>query len=371
MSASIIQQIEIYQSPIQLKEPFVTSLGPMLAAENVVVIIRTSDGITGYGECSPFMSINGESMETCLVTGSYLAKNLIGKNALDIENCHLVMDKTIYGNTSIKSAFDIALHDIASRQSDMPLYQYLQGKNDKTIITDYTVSIGDADKMASDAIDIIKNGFKFIKVKLGGTKEQDIESIGKIREAIGMETPIRIDANQGWSVSDAITILQALANSNIEHCEEPIARWNFMEMHQVRKASPIPIMADESCLDHNDAKRLINLKACDMFNIKLGKSSGIHKARKIIALAEKAGMTLQLGGFLESRLGFTASAHLAMTSSSIHHYDFDTPLMFVEDPVTGGITYGQNGVISLPKGPGLGAAVDQNHLNKQIHNIYK
>ena len=82
---------------------------------------------------------------------------------------------------------------------------------------------------------------------------------------------------------------------------------------------------------------MIALNACNLFNIKLGKSSGIFKALKIIKLAEGAGINIQVGGFLESRLGFTASAHIALTSKNIIHCDFDTPLMFEEDPVIGGI----------------------------------
>jgi L-alanine-DL-glutamate epimerase-like enolase superfamily enzyme len=219
--------------------------------------------------------------------------------------------------------------------------------------------------MANDAQKIIDNGFQFIKVKLGESKEKDIERIQLIRAKIGMDTPIRIDANQGWNVDDAKEILNELGQYNIQHCEEPIARWNFMEAHKVRKQSPIPIMADESCLDHHDAKRLIDLGACDMFNLKLGKSSGIFKAEKIIALAQQANMTLQFGGFLESRLAFTAAAHLALTSDNIIHFDFDTPLMFIEDPVIGGIKFDNKGVISVPETIGLGATVDESYLKKQ------
>ncbi len=369
MAEAIIKQIEIYKSPIRLKETFVTSLGPLDFAENVIVIIKTNNGITGFGECSPFMSINGESMDTCYVVAQYLAKSLIGKNALDIEQCSLLMDKTIFANTSIKSAFDIALYDIASQQAGLPLYRFLSGTNNKKIITDYTVSIGKATKMANDAQKIIDNGFQFIKVKLGESKEKDIERIQLMRAKIGMDTPIRIDANQGWSVNDAIEILKELGQYNIQHCEEPIARWNYMEMKKVKEQSPIPIMADESCLDHNDAKRLIDLGACDMFNIKLGKSSGIFKAKKIIALANAAGMKLQLGGFLESRLAFTAAAHLALTSDNIIHFDFDTPLMFVEDPVIGGISFDNKGMITVPETNGLGATVDENYLSKQTKQM--
>lgn len=356
-----IESIEIYQSPIKLKEPFVISLGLLDHAENVIVIIRTDKGISGFGECSPFMTINGESMETGFIVGQYLAKVLKGKNPLNIEECSKAMDSVIYGNSSIKSAFDIALHDIASQNTELPLYQFLSGKK-KPLMTDYTVSIGEPTKMANDARKIKENGFQVIKVKLGGRKEQDIERIRLIRETVGNEIPMRIDANQGWETDEAIETLIALQPYNIQHCEEPIPRWNYIELSKVKKQSPIPIMADESCCDHNDAKRLIDFSSCDMLNIKLGKSSGIFKAQKIIKLAEQVNMNLQIGGFLESRLGFTASAHLALTSDNIIHCDFDTPLMFVEDPIIGGITYDNKGMVSVPDVPGLGATVDENYL---------
>ncbi len=360
----LIKQVEIYKSPIKLKEPFITSLGLLEYAENVIVVIRTDKGITGFGECSPFMTINGESIDTCFIVGQYLAHALMGKDATNIEACSIAMDKMIYANTSIKSAFDIALYDIAAQNAKQPLYAFLGGNKNKTLITDYTVSIDDPKKMAADALKIKNNGFQVIKVKLGGTKETDIERIRMIREAVGPDLPLRIDANQGWNTADAIEILSALAPYNIQHCEEPIPRWNFMELIKVKKQSPIPIMADESCCDHHDAKRLIELSSCDLFNIKLGKSSGIFKARKIIQLAEQANIYIQLGGFLESRLGFTAAAHLALTSDHILYYDFDTPLMFIEDPVVGGLSYDKNGVMSVPDRPGLGAMIDEKHLQR-------
>lgn len=359
-----ISSIELYASKIKLKEPFIISLGPLTHAENVIVIIKTTEGITGTGECSPFMTINGESMETDMVVGKYLATVLKGKNALDIEACHKAMNSVIYGNSSIKSAFDMALYDIASQQAKLPLYAFLGGSNNKTLVTDYTVSFKDADAMAKDAATIKANGFQVIKVKLGGTKEGDIERIQKIREAVGMEIPVRIDANQGWNATNAIEILKALHPYNIQHCEEPIPRWAFMELPTIKQQSPIRIMSDESCCDEHDARRLWGIGACDYFNVKLGKSSGIFSAEKIIAFAAEHDIKIQIGGFLESRLGFTAAAHVALSSDTIVHCDFDTPLMFEEDPVIGGICYNHKGEISMPDGPGLGARFDDKYLSR-------
>ncbi|MEN9569864.1 MAG: hypothetical protein RL172_1095 [Bacteroidota bacterium] len=359
-----IQSIELYASKIKLKEPFIISLGPLTHAENVIVIIHTDKGISGQGECSPFMTINGESMQTGMLVGSYLATALKGMDALDIAGCHQKMNSLIYANSSIKSAFDMALYDIAAQYAGLPLYQFLGGSIDKVLVTDYTVSLNPAAKMAADAADIKARGFQVIKVKLGGSKAADIERMQQIRAAVGMQIPIRIDANQGWNTADAIDILNALAPLNIQHCEEPIPRWNFMELPLIKKQSPIKIMADESCCDEHDAQRLWQLNACDYFNVKLGKSSGIFRAEKIIALAAQHDIKIQLGGFLESRLAFTAAAHLAHSSPQIIHCDFDTPLMFVEDPVEGGICYSNTGQISLPEQPGLGARFNKQYLKR-------
>lgn len=359
-----IDNIELFRLRIPLKKPFVTSLGPNLEADNVVVVIRSNDGLIGYGECSPFWTINGETAETCLAVGAHLAKALIGHDPLDIEGAHAIMDRLIFGNNSIKSAFDMALHDIAAQAADLPLWKFLGGKERSDLFTDYTVSIGDPEQMAADAEDIVRAGFPVIKVKLGGDGDLDIRRIRAIRERIPSILPLRIDANQGWDPDTAIRVLNELGSLNIQHCEEPIPRWQFMEMRRVKEASPIPIMADESCCDDHDAERLINLGACQRFNIKLGKSGGMFKAKKIIALAEQAGMEVQIGGFLESRLAFTASASLAVTSAAVKHCDMDTPLMFNEDPVEGGMTYGPNGRLQVSDAIGIGAWIHARYRSR-------
>jgi L-alanine-DL-glutamate epimerase-like enolase superfamily enzyme len=360
----IIQKVELYKLSIPLKEPFITSLGTELSAENVLVKIITGGGIIGFGECSPYMPINGESTDTCLIVGQYFAKALIGKDALAISGCITLMDSIIYGNTSIKSAFDMAIYDIASQHAGLPLYKFIGGENNKVIVTDYTVSIGDPQKMAADALKIKNEGYPAIKVKLGLNGQTDVERISAIRAAVGDEIPLRIDANQGWKVKEAIETLNALAVFNIQHCEEPIARWKFMKLPKVKKNSPIPIMADECCGDEHDAERLIELNACDYMNIKLGKSGGIFKALKMVRLAETANIHLQVGAFLESRLAMTAFAHFALCSPIIEHFDFDTALMFSEDPVTGGIVYEKKGVVKVPETTGLGATIEESWLGK-------
>jgi len=358
----VIESIGLYRLSIPLKKPFIISLGTIEAADNIVVKIVTDTGLTGFGESSPFMTINGENQDTGMIMGEILAKLLNGKPALDIAAAIDTMDRAVYGNSSIKGAFDTALHDIAAQHAGIPLYKFFGAKPGKKLFTDYTVSIGKPEQMAADALLIKEEGYPVIKVKVGGNGEEDVERIASIRKTIGKKLPIRIDANQGWLPATAAKTLKAMESFNIQYCEEPIPRWAFMELKKLRKKSPIPIMADESCCDDKDAERLIALGACDMFNLKLGKSGGLWKARKIIDLAEANKMPMQVGGFMESKITMTANAHLAMSSKLIKYCDFDTPLMFAEDPVTGGISYGKGGEVIVPETAGLGASISEEKL---------
>lgn len=363
-TALTIKEVDLFKLSIPLKEPFITALGVEKAAYNIVVRIRTEQGLSGFGECSPFMPVNGESQDTCFIVGQYFAKALKGMNPLDIGNCIQVMDSIIYGNSSIKSAFDMAFFDLSAQAAGLPLYRFLGGEKTKTIATDYTVSIGEPEKMAADAVKIKEQGFPAIKVKLGMNGALDVERIRAVRAAVGPGVVLRIDANQGWKVKEAIETLNALKEFDIEHCEEPISRWKFMKLKKIKKNSPIPIMADESCGDEHDAERLIELGACEYFNIKIGKAGGIYKALRIVELAERSKIHLQVGAFLESRLAMTAFAHFAYCSDLIQYYDLDTAMMFKEDPVCGGIIYKDRGVIEVPEVPGLGASISDEWLEK-------
>jgi L-alanine-DL-glutamate epimerase-like enolase superfamily enzyme len=184
-----------------------------------------------------------------------------------------------------------------------------------------------------------------------------------IREAIGPDIPLRIDANQGWSFDEAVSALGGMAGFGIQHCEAPIDRREWTRLPELRRLSPLPLMADESCWDQEDARRLLAIGAVDRINIKLSKSGGLYKARKII---EQSDVPLQIGGFLESRLGFTAAAHLAMSSERVEYIYFDTPLMQEEDPVEGGIVYGRGGSITLPETPGLGARLRPEYQSELV-----
>ncbi len=362
MNKPVITSVEVIKLNLPYKEPFVISLGVIESATNVVVRLHSSDGLTGTGECAPFVTIVGETQETVFAYARQIGKMLKGKDPYALEERLSEIDRAVAGNPTMKSAFDMALYDLLAQRANLPLYKLLGGSNNREITTDMTISIGPPEKVARDALAFKEAGFPAIKVKLGTTTKEDVDRIRAIREAVGKEYHIRIDANQGWDTITAINTLQALAEFNIEHCEEPVPKWNNREMAKVRANSPIPIMADESVFDHHDAFRLASMGACDFFNIKFSKSGGIFNALKINAIAEAAGIKCQVGCMSESRYALTALMHFVLASDNVVHFDMDSSLMLDADPVTGGIQYQGKGKWILEDAPGIGAGFDPDFL---------
>lgn len=359
-----ITKIEIIPIEIALNEPFVISKGALTHAKSTVIIIQTDQGIYGTGECCPYRSIHGETQEGTVTVAKNIAPLLIGKNPMEIYPLIEIMNKVITGNASIKCAFDMALHDLAAKLLEIPLYTFLHADKTKTITTDMTVSLLEKSKMAEKAQKYIDDGFSILKVKLGERPSRmDVERIKSIRQQIGSDIPIRIDANQGWNYQDSLYALQAMKDYNIEHCEEPMPIWNRRDQAKLVRHSPIPIMADESVFHHHDAFQILSDGAADMINIKLGKSGGIANAMKIGAIAEASDVYCQVGSFSETRLGITALVHFAHAWKNIIHFDLDSPLMLSEDPILGGMKYEKDWTVTLDNSHGHGAEFDKIFLS--------
>lgn len=340
--------------------PFEIATGTMHFAQNVLVKVFTDAGVNGIGECSAFPMIVGETQETCLVLARDFAVIWKGKDPLAIDLRLAELDAYIAGNTTIKSAFDMALYDIASKHANLPLYKFLGGEL-RIIYTDITVGIGTPEFMAATAVKYQQQEAQTLKVKLGKNPEQDIERIKAIRAEIGT-LPIRIDANQGWTYREALQVLKGLEPFQIEFCEQPMRRYDDSFLPELRRNTSIPIMADESCYNYHDVERLAKADACDYINIKFAKSGGIHGALRITRAALNHQIPCMMGGMLESRIALTAMVHFVMASASIQFYDLDTALLGqLVDPVVNGVVYDRYRLI-LPDLPGIGADVQPDFL---------
>ena len=326
-----ISEIHIYKSDIKLKEPFKIAIMEITAAQSIFVRILTDTGLYGMGEANPYWAITGETQAMNLAGAADIAKLMLDKDPLDIEGRICEINNFLAHNSTLRSAFDMALYDLLGKIAALPLYTLLGGGN-RLLYTDNTIGIDDPESMAAKALKFKQQGFGAIKVKLGTTAKQDIERIEKIRQAVGTEIPIRIDANQGWDYKTALTVLKAIEPMGVEYCEQPVPHWAFEDLRRLRENTSIGIMADESLFDHHDAMRLASMGCCDYFNIKLSKSGGLHTALKINAIAEAAGIPCMVGCMTETRLALTAAAHLVSARYNIKYADLDGNLMLQHDP---------------------------------------
>ncbi len=357
-----ITAVDIYQGTIPMLEPFRISLGLITEASYLLVRIRSGGGLYGWGEATPISQITGDSPGINVAAARDLARLVLGKDPLDIEGRVAEMGRFLAFNSSVRAAFDIALHDLAGKAAGLPLYALLGGGS-RPLETDVTIGIGEPDAMAARAAELKQSGVPAIKVKLGTTADDDVRRIERIREAIGPELPIRIDANQGWDFPTAVIVLRRLESLGVEYCEQPIAHWDYDGFRRLRERVSTPIMADESVFDHHDAFKLTAAGCCDYLNIKLAKSGGIHTALKINAVAEAYGAKCMLGCMLETRLALTAAAHLVSARPNIRYVDLDAHLQLKEDPVVGGARW-ERGTITLPDTPGIGADLDAGFLER-------
>src|ERR1700733_4266848 len=175
-----IDGVEVFKLNIRLKEPFRTSLGLITAASNIVVRVHGS-GTYGIGEGCPIWFVTGETQSVAFTTALDFAKLVLGKNALAISDRLADMTGHLVHNTTAKSAFDMALHDLIGKSFGLPLYALLGGER-RDIYTDSTVGLDDPDKMAKKAKEIVDSGFTTVKVKLGTTKTEDVARIAAIRK---------------------------------------------------------------------------------------------------------------------------------------------------------------------------------------------
>lgn len=357
-----ITSVDIYRFSIPM-EPFTIATGTMDHAQNVFIRVHTNAGFYGVGECSAFPMIVGETQDTCLVMAREFAELWKGHDALDIPARMEQLHGFTAGNTTIKSAFDIALYDIAAKNAGLPLYQFLGGEK-RVVESDITIGIGMPEVMAQKAIEFKASGANILKVKLGKGAEVDVERIKQIRQAIGPEMKIRVDANQGWSYDEAVFALQAIGQYDIEFSEQPMRTWYDDKLPDLMQLSPVKIMGDESVYNHHDARKQMESGSCHYINIKMAKSGGILEAKKIHDLAAEHGIPCMMGGMLESRIALSAKLHFVYASANIHFYDMDTCMLGHRvDPCIGGVTY-DGYKLNISDAIGIGADADEEFLER-------
>jgi len=357
-----IRNIDIFYFDIPLQQPFRIAIGTMHGANDVLVRIETDSGPAGWGEACPFPPITGETQETNVAVARNLRDLLLGRDPLAVSVFLREAGRLIDANPSILAAFDMALYDIAGQAAGQPLFRFLGGEK-VAIETDITADLDTPERMAERAAGFVASGFRKIKIKVGQDPELDLARLTAIRKTVGSRCAISIDANQGWTVPQAIIALGNMAEFRVDFVEQPVAARDIAGLREVRRRSPIPVMADEALFSPHDAINLVRAEACDYFNIKLMKCGGVRNALKIAHISESANLRSMVGCMLETRLALTAAAHVMSAERNIVFADLDGHTSHAVDPIIGGLEL-VAGTITLPETPGLGVDVDPAFLKK-------
>ena len=350
-----IDRIETKRLTASLKTPFQTALRRVESLEDVVVLIHTDNGLTGYGEGAPTPVITGETMGTMEAVIAYLRPFLMGRDLSDFDALIDTIHTAILKNSTAKSALEIALYDLLAQSKGLPLYRMLGGEK-REFITDITISLGECDKMVADALDAILRGYQILKIKVGDNPQKDIERIEAIAEVVGDDIVLRLDANQGWSVDETIHVMTVLENHGIypELLEQPVRASDIEGLRQIKQRIQTPLLADESVFSVEDARRLLDMQAVDLINIKLAKCGGISNALKLADLAEEYGVKCMLGCMLEGPISVGAAVHVASARADIvTMLDLDAVSLCRSNPVEGGVQFNESNII-IPDVPGLG-----------------
>jgi L-alanine-DL-glutamate epimerase-like enolase superfamily enzyme len=341
-----------------------TPLRPTPMLEYVIVRIETDEGVTGWGEAQADIGFFGETVEQVrAAVADYMGPQLIGKDPMDREYLHEVIGYR--GNGCARSGMDMALHDLAGKMMGVPVSVLLGGRRRTRVPVAIEVAGGKPEEMARACVDLMAQGVRAFKPKVGGDPAADAERLRAIREAVGPGVSIRADANQGYSPKEAIRLCRLCERFGVdlELLEQPVAVHDLPGMAFVRSSVDTLIEADESCFTPQDALTIVRHEAADVLNIKLGKAGGFTGARKIAAIAEAAGLKCVLGTGFGLGLEIAAKAHLfaalEIVTDAVEFTELSLHADLLTPPWDTRLALPlPDGCLPVPDGPGLGVEMD-------------
>lgn len=350
---------EVTAIPIRVprKEAMISSGGTVTASEFGLVRLATDSGIVGWGEISMTSGRVGRSLVHDVET--YLGPALVGANALDIQGCLIRLRGAMEGAEAAKAGLDNALFDLAGKALGIPVYRLLGGRARKAVPVAWPIPWGEPEVTAERAAWAVGEGFRTVKLKVGRSGTIDREAVAAVREAVGDEIEIKIDANCAYSSAlQALQALRPLEQYRLQLIEQPLPGRDLDELALLRSRLEVPLLTDESSATLRDVGEIVRRGAADVLNIYISEAGGLIGAYKMFAAGEAAGLTGLIGSQCELGLGTAAAAHLGVAVANLaYESDLVGPLRYprdiVVDPpaIVGGFLY-------PPSGPGLGVTVD-------------
>ena len=347
----------------------------------VLVRVHTDEGIQGLGEATVIKEWGGdygryfgESPElTVAVIESVLAPAVIGLDPFAIEKAHHTMDFAIKGYPYAKTALDEALYDIKGKALGVPVYELLGGLYREEIPVAHSLGWMELEEATAEAAAAVAEGIRTIKIKVGRSAEYDVRIVREVRRTVGENIDVVVDANQGWPHPKyAVAILRQMEDEGIRYAEQPVE--GLARMAHVARAVDVPIMADESAWTPQDVLEIVEREAADMISLYTTKPGGLFPAKKVAAVAEAAGLPLNVNGSHETGVGNAANLHLVASTAAVTEAGVfpvttlkgkePTQMagkMYLDDIVTHPFEY-RDGNLVVPSGPGLGIELDENKV---------
>lgn len=362
----VIERVEVFGVAVPLVGEYKISHLSQSVQKSAVVRITATGGAIGLGNVDPVAGYSEESTEQTLVAlETILAPLVIG---LDPTNIHAVlhrMDGALPDYFDAKAAIEMACVDLTARALDVAVHTYLGGAVREQLLFNAWIGILSPEVAAAETAGWQKRGFRSAKIKVGGDIAADRDRVRAVREAVGPDFKLRIDANEGYDADTSIALARMVAPFDLQLFEQPVPADDLAGMARVRRESAgIPIMADESILDHASLIRVIQAGAADIVKVKVMKQGGIMHTLRMIATAEAAGIRCVLGHGFGLGINTMAEIMLAATSANvIDGIECVGPLKTSDDIVMHKLDLGA-GSIALPPGPGLGVTLDQAKLER-------
>lgn len=340
----------------------ISAAGQHPESHYLIIKIGAEDGMAGYGEATLAPVWSGESQSAAQHNiREILTPLLMGKDPLHLNALTDSMDRVLIGNPFTKAAIEMALVDLVAKIHQVPAYVLLGGpRRNPEIRLKFSIGAFPPREAARVARYAVELGLSAVKVKVGFDVAQDIARVEAVRSEVGAEVRVAVDANAGWTESDAIRAIPHLERLNINALEQPIRRGDFRGCARLRQRSAIPIMLDESVFTRQDALEAIRCNACDLISIYPGKNGGIFRSLEIAQMAAAAGMQCVIGSNLEMDLGTAAMLHLAIAvpalATTVDH-DIIGPLYYERHFTDSPVRY-RNGCAIAEERVGWGTSID-------------
>ncbi|MCP9486509.1 MAG: mandelate racemase/muconate lactonizing enzyme family protein [Gaiellaceae bacterium MAG52_C11] len=345
-----------------MREPLVWPGGTRHSASGLLVQIQTDEGIVGLGEAP------GPTLPTIqTIIEQELTQFLIGQDPFRVEWLVHRMEEFSRNWSRIANyaiaGIEIALLDLKGKALGVPVAELLGGfSRDRVPVVGY-LFIDTPEANADKAGAFVDAGYTELKLKVGRDFEQDHDAIAAIRDRVGNDVKIRIDANMIWSVPAAIKWIKGLEQFDLQYVEQPVPDFDIAGLAQVRRCVSTPIAADEGCTDVRSALELLKADACDVLVVYPSEAGGLRKAHQIGALADAAGKWCVIGSWAELGVATMGNVHVVAASSN-YPFASDTHYPLQESDVLAEPLEMSDGLVEVPHAPGLGIELDPEAVDR-------